>query len=224
MRWLAVLCLVMSCQAQALTARSWLITDTDLNVQSGYNYRELRSIASLTKLLTVMVAIDDGTARPELVKLAMVNSNNHAATQLCKNYSRGYQACIRAMNEKAMRLDAWNTYLYDSTGLDRRNRSTAQDIARIVLAARNYAQIVESSHILRDRKKKMVLKNTNPLVGTFNTTVSKTGWTMAAGGCIAVLIENRIYVLLGSHNTKTRVTELAQLVRAEGVEPSKLGF
>lgn len=224
MRWLAVLCLAAACQAQAITARSWLITDTDLNVQAGHNYRELRSIASLTKLLTVMVTIDDGTASPELIKLAMVNSNNHAATQLCKNYSHGYQACIRAMNEKATRLDAWNTYIYDSTGLDRRNRSTAQDIARIVLAARSYAPIVEASHILRDRKKKMVLKNTNPLVGTFNTTVSKTGWTVAAGGCIAVLIGNKIYVLLGSNNTKTRVTELAQLVRAAGVEPAKHEF
>ena len=79
MRWLLSLVLAVSCQAQAtLTARSWLITDADLHVQAGQNYHELRSIASLTKLLTVMVAIDDGTAQPDLVNLAMVNSNNHA--------------------------------------------------------------------------------------------------------------------------------------------------
>lgn len=225
MRWLLTLVLAVSCQAQAsLTARSWLITDADLHVQAGENYHELRSIASLTKLLTVMVAIDDGTARPELINLAMVNSNNYAADQLCRLHSRGYAGCIRAMNEKAMRLDAWNTYIHDATGLSHRNRSTARDIARIVRAASNYPAIVNASHILKSKNKKVVLRNTNPLVGVYNTTVSKTGWTMAAGGCIAIMLDGRIYVLLGSQNTRTRVQELNRLVRAEGIEPSKLGF
>lgn len=225
MRWLLTLVLAVSCQAQAaLTARSWLITDADLHVQAGENYHELRSIASLTKLLTVMVAIDDGTAQPDLVNLAMVNSNNYAADQLCRRHSRGYQGCIRAMNEKAIRLDAWNTYIHDATGLSHRNRSTARDIARIVQAASQYPAIVAASHILRSKHKKVVLRNTNPLVGVYNTTVSKTGWTIAAGGCIAIMLNGRIYVLLGSQNTRTRVQELDRLVRAEGVEPSKLGF
>lgn len=225
MRWLITLVLAVSCQAQAsLTARSWLITDADLHVQAGENYHELRSIASLTKLLTVMVAIDDGTARTDLVNLAMVNSNNYAADQLCRLHSRGYKGCLRAMNEKAMRLDAWNTYIYDATGLSHRNRSTARDIARIVQAASHYPAIVNASHILRAKNKKVVLKNTNPLVGVYNTTVSKTGWTIAAGGCIAIMLNDRIFVLLGSQNTRTRVQELDRLVRAEGVEPSKLGF
>ena len=226
MRWLITLVLAVSCQAQAtLTARSWLITDTDLQVQSGQNYYELRSMASLTKVLTVMVAIDDGRADADLVELAMVRSSNAAADELCRRHSQGYRGCIRAMNEKAMRLDAWNTYVSDATGLSAMNRTTARDMARIILAASRYPAIVNASHKISVTKRRHVYKNTNPLVGMYDITVSKTGWTMRAGGCIAVLAGDRIVVLLGSRDTRTRIRELEYLlVRAEGVEPSKLGF
>jgi len=213
MRWLLTMLLAVSCQAQAtLTARSWIITDTDLHVQAGENYYELRSMASLTKVLTVMVAIDDGRADADLVELAMVRSSNAAADELCRRHSQGYRGCIRAMNEKATRLDAWNTYVSDATGLSPKNRTTARDMTRIIMAASRYPAIVNASHKISITKRRHVYKNTNPLVGMYDITVSKTGWTIRAGGCIAVLAGERIIVLLGSQNTQTRVRELEYLL------------
>lgn len=208
---LAALLLTLSSAAQAISAPSWIITDEHLQFQAGSRWTETRSIASLTKLLTVMVSIDDGTATPELVKLAMVNSSNHAAYELCRRHSRGMRGCIRSMNDKAMSIDAWDTYVFEPTGLDRHNRSTARDLARIVLAASHYPQIVQASNIGQSREHKLVLRNTNPLVNVLHPRVSKTGWTLAAGGCLAMMVENRIYVVLGSANTHTRVKDLAEL-------------
>jgi D-alanyl-D-alanine carboxypeptidase len=41
--------------------------------------------------------------------------------------------------------------------------------------------------------------------------VSKTGWTKAAGGCIVMYLKteigNRVVIVLGSKNTKTRIPE-----------------
>lgn len=226
MRWLLIAALALTCQAQAnITAQSWLVADTDLFVQAGRNYYETRSMASLTKVLTVMASIDDGTAKPDLVELAMVHSSNEAALELCRRHSQGYQGCIRSMNNLAMKLDAWNTWVVEPTGLSAKNRTTARDMARIILAASRYPDIVEASHKISVTKNRRVYKNTNPLVGVYDITVSKTGWTIAAGGCIAVLINDRIVVLMGSQNTKTRVQELEYLlVRAVGVEPTKPGF
>ena len=213
MRWWTCLVLAFCCQVQAnITAHSWLIADTDLQVLSGQNYYETRSMASLTKVLTVMVAIDDGHADADLVELAMVRSSNAAADELCRRHSQGYRGCIRAMNDKAMRLDAWNTFVSDATGLSAGNRTTARDMARIILAASRYPAIVSASHKISVTKRRQVYKNTNPLVGMYDITVSKTGWTLRAGGCIAVLAGDRIIVLLGSRDTKTRVRELEYLL------------
>jgi D-alanyl-D-alanine endopeptidase (penicillin-binding protein 7) len=195
-----------------ISARSWLVADENLVVQDGKNYQQVRSIASLTKLLTVMVALNDGTARADLVDMAMVRSSNLAADQLCRNHSRGYQGCIRAMNQLAQHIGAHSTVLTDATGLSPGNRSTAKDIARIVLEARNYPAIVAASnkhHVWHNRRAHL---NTNPLASHYNTVVGKTGWTLRAGGCIAVLVDGRIYVLLGSNNTQTRVRELQELL------------
>jgi D-alanyl-D-alanine endopeptidase (penicillin-binding protein 7) len=195
-----------------ISARSWLVADENLVVQDGKNYQQVRSIASLTKLLTVMAAINDGTARPELVDLAMVRSSNLAADQLCRNHSQGYRGCIRAMNQLAQRIGAHSTVLTDATGLSPGNRSTAKDIARIVLEARRYPAIVDASnkhHIWYNRRAHL---NTNPLASHYNTVVGKTGWTLRAGGCIAVLVDGRIYVLLGSRDTHSRVRELRELL------------
>lgn len=197
-------------QGQTLYAHSWYVTDDKLNPITQYKKDEVRSIASLTKLITVMVAIDDGRADPVLVEDAMVRSSNWAATLLCKKYSKGYRDCIAAMNKKVQALGASKTVLVEPTGLSRKNQSTAHDIALIVNAARRYPAIVDASHRRTIHRGRMVFKNTNPTVDE-KTVVSKTGWTIASGGCIAVMYNNRIYVILGSRDTHTRVNDLLEL-------------
>lgn len=215
MHWLAGLCLLLTVNIASanLTARSWLIADSELNIQAGENFFEVRSIASLTKLLTVMVALDDHTKEHSLVKMAMVRSSNFAADQLCRRHSGGYQGCIAAMNAKARWLGAIDTQVYEPTGLNPGNRSTAVDIARIIRGASLYPEIVAVSHIDNIRiNKRRIAHNTNPLVTKYNTVVSKTGWTVRAGGCLAMIVDDKIIVLLGSKNTHTRVTEMEKLI------------
>ena len=217
MRWLVSVCLLLTVNTAAanLTARSWLITDSELNIEAGENFFEVRSIASLTKLLTVMVALDDHTRHHKLVKMAMVRSSNSAADQLCRRHSGGYQGCIDAMNAKARWLGAIDTQIYEPTGLDPRNRSTAVDIAKIIRNASLYPEIVQVSQIDTIKiSKRRIAHNTNPLVTKYNTVVSKTGWTVRAGGCLAMIVDDRIIVLLGSKNTRTRVTEMQQLIES----------
>ena len=107
---LAVLLTAGSAMASDITAHSWLETDEQGNLIKGENITETRSIASITKLMTVMAVLDYGQnlkekigkfTRGQLIQLALVKSDNNAARALCNNFPGGNFACIKYMNEKA---------------------------------------------------------------------------------------------------------------------------
>ncbi len=50
--------LTINCWASTVTAQSWLIANEDGKILSGENTKEIRSIASITKLMTAMVILD----------------------------------------------------------------------------------------------------------------------------------------------------------------------
>ena len=56
---LSVLLFASNAFAINITAQSWLETDDQGNLIEGYNITEVRSIASITKLMTVMAVIDN---------------------------------------------------------------------------------------------------------------------------------------------------------------------
>jgi D-alanyl-D-alanine carboxypeptidase len=97
----------------------------------------------------------------------------------------------------------------------------------LVRAARNYGAIIEASQKtkveIKLKKKFLFFPQTNPLVGkTQRVIVSKTGWITASGGCIVMLMDtdlgDRIVVVLGSKNTRTRIPEaefISELKQAE---------
>lgn len=207
-----------------ITATSWLVATGDGDIIQSENMYQQRSIASITKLMTVMVVLDahqnlDQHIKPysrrELIQLAIVHSDNHAAELLCRHYPEGRHKCIQSMNNKAKSLGMINTRFSDPTGLGVMNSSTAYDLIKLVKAAELYPEIVESSKMsyvkIKHKKKFLVFKNTNPLVATKEFVVSKTGYIQAAGGCIVMMIDTefgrRIVVLLNSKNTRTRIPE-----------------
>lgn len=159
--------------------------------------------------------------RQQLIDLAIVKSDNTAATILCQQYIGGYHECIHMMNRKAQELSMFDTRLYDPTGLNRDNVSTAADLLKLVRAASLYSVIVSASHldqvrIQSPRNKWMISRNTNPLVGNgYDFIVSKTGFISQSGGCIVMMLNTingvRTVVLLGSKNTHTRIPEAALL-------------
>lgn len=209
------------------------------------NSDALAPIASITKLMTAMVVLDaqlpldeeisiavadidtlKGThsrlrigmslARGELLKLALMASENRAAAALTRTYPGGANAAIAAMNAKARELGMQNTRFLDPTGLSSSNVSTANDLVKMVAAAREYPLIHQhtttASHSVDGwRGREMRFVNTNPLVknASWDIGVSKTGYISEAGRCLVMeaTIRQRpvIIVLLDSWGKHTRI-------------------
>lgn len=229
--------------AKPLTAKSWLVSDDSGKVIASENIDEVRSIASITKLLTSIVVLDarqdlneqlllsnklrdrlprkgQTLSRGTLIELAMINSDNRAAQTLCEHYPGGFDQCIDAMNKKLHSLGMIHSVVYEPTGLDARNTSTARDLIQLVRAGRNYEQITDAAKKTRIeikiKKKWFIFPQTNSLVGkTQRVIVSKTGWITASGGCLAMMIAtdlgDRVVIVMGSKSTRTRIPE-AELI------------
>lgn len=222
--WIALLITCSNASAVNITASSWLLADGNGKIIEGTNTNEVRSIASISKLITVMAVLDAGQdmdqkignyTRRDLIQLALVKSDNQAAVALCNNYPQGRSGCIGAMNDKVRSLGLTHTFLNEPTGLSVMNVSTAQELIPIVMEAQKYPAIVNASNTRNDKikvkKKWYNFNNTNPIVSSYNFMVSKTGYIRASGGCIVMMLDTafgrRIVVLLNSKNTKTRIPE-----------------
>jgi D-alanyl-D-alanine endopeptidase (penicillin-binding protein 7) len=125
-------------------------------------------IASITKLMTAMVVLDSnapldevltitqedvkiyaksrlslGTklTREEALLLALMSSENRASYLLARNYPGGAKAFVEVMNHKAYSLGMTHSNFTDPTGLLATNVSTAEDLARMLVASYNYKLI-----------------------------------------------------------------------------------
>lgn len=208
-----------------VTAKSWLVADGEGRTLAYDNKTELRSIASITKLMTVMVVLDsnqpldeviDKKTRQAHIQLSLIKSDNESARVLCKHYPGGEHDCHRAMNSKAFELGMYSTKFHEATGLSVFNVSTAEDLVKLVIASSKYPLIVEASKTaqvkIQINKKWFIFNNTNPIIGKHhNFIVSKTGYISASGGCIVMMLDTdigrRVVVVLGSKNTRTRIPE-----------------
>ena len=216
--------------ARDLTASSWLVADGTGKVLQGTNVNQVQPIASISKLMTVMIVLDakqDLTerigkyTRQQLIDLALVHSDNSAAQMLCDNYVGGSRSCVSAMNYKAKNLGLPNTSFIEPTGLSVFNVSNATELIKLVLAANEYPEINNAAKLaevkIKLRRKWIVFKNTNPIIGKrHDVLVSKTGFIKASGGCLVMLLDTdvgqRVVVILGSKNTRTRIPEAEFLI------------
>lgn len=219
-------------------------------------------IASITKLMTAMVALDakpdlketlaigeedvdvlKGTrsrlkvgtqlAREEMLRLALMSSENRAASALSRHYPGGREAFVAAMNQKAQALGLADTRFQDATGLTAANVSSPRDLAKLVNAAHQYPLIREFSTASDGEfsiaGRQQHFHNTNTLVrsSTWEIGLSKTGYINEAGKCLVMQawLNNKpiIIVLLDSWGKMTRIgdanrikrwVESASLVRA----------
>jgi D-alanyl-D-alanine endopeptidase (penicillin-binding protein 7) len=208
-----------------ITATSWLIADSAGNVLDGDNIDQVRSIASISKLVTAMIVLDakqnldeqiNAYTRGQLIQLALVKSDNAAAQALCDHYPGGTATCIYSMNMKMYSLGLTNTRFFEPTGLSIFNVSTARELIKLVQAAQTYPEIVDASKTnqvkIKLKKRWLIFNNTNPIIGKRHSfIVSKTGYIRASGGCIVMMLDTdigrRIVVVLGSKNTHTRIPE-----------------
>ena len=213
-----------------LTARSWLVADADNKILASKDTATVRPIGSITKIMTVLTVLESRPmmdqhltyskklrlTRQELIEITLVRSDNHASDILCTNYFGGYKKCIEAMNQLAQKYGLENTRFADASGISAGNVSTAEDLLKLLaIAEKNYLVVDAASKTnvtIKNKKKWLVFKQTNPLIGhKHKFIVSKTGTTNAAGGCIILTVETerglRRVVVLGSKNGKTRIPE-----------------
>lgn len=216
------------------------------------NSDAIASIASLTKLMTAMVVLDSGLdlnkeikltkadidrvkrttsrlpigtklTKYELLKVALISSDNRAAFALSRSYPSGRKGFINAMNVKAIQLGMQNSQFRDPTGLDKRNISTAKDLLKLVRAAYQYPVIRDltttPSEIIKIGRKRNSIgfSNTNPLVrkGVWNIGLSKTGFIRESGRCLVLQTtingEPIIIVLLNSYGKLTRFADVKRI-------------
>lgn len=209
-------------------------------------------IASITKLMTALVVLDaqqpldeviqitkddkwtgkgafsrlpvgQKISRADLLRLALMASENRASHSLARNYPGGTPAFIRAMNSKAKALGMTQTRFADPSGLSNANVSSARDLAKLVTAASKQPVIREYSTLhsydVRLGKNRFTYRNTNLLVGRpdWDINVQKTGFTNDAGECLVMQarIEDRpvVMVFLDSFGKLTRTADARRVRR-----------
>ena len=69
-------------------------------------------------------------SRGDLLHIALMSSENRAASALGRNYPGGINAFVAAMNAKAKQLGMNDTHYVDSSGLSSRNVSSGRDATR----------------------------------------------------------------------------------------------
>jgi D-alanyl-D-alanine endopeptidase (penicillin-binding protein 7) len=235
----------------ALKSQAALVVDQESGeILLGKNSESKLPIASLTKLMTAIVTLDAeldpgepititkadvdrlrgshsrlqvGTTltRDELLHLALMASENRAASALANAYPGGKEACVLAMNLKAQLLGMSGTRFEDGTGLSGRNVSTAQDLAKLVQTAHSYPKIrdytTSTSYQVKVGRRAMRFGNTNRLTRSsrWDIGLSKTGYIAEAGRCLVMQVtlagRSFIIVLLDSWGKYTRVGDATRI-------------
>ena len=229
-----------------LKSNSALVLDqTGQRVLYAKNVDWVVPIASITKLMTALVVLDSGlpldelikitrddrdglkgtrsrlsvgmsVSRDDLLRLALMASENRAAAALTRAYPGGTAAFVAAMNRKAAELGMWRSRFVDGTGLSHGNVSNAQDLARLVGAAHRHPLIREyttdTEHSVQlPRGRMMRFTNSNRLVRNagWDIGLSKTGYISEAGRCLVMQAQIAetpvVIVLLDSWGSMTRI-------------------
>ncbi|AXA94295.1 serine hydrolase [Massilia sp. YMA4] len=174
------------------------------------------------KFSSSRLKVGDQLTRRNMLHIALMSSENRAASALGRNYPGGLPAFVEAMNAKAQALGMHDTHYVDSSGLSKRNVASARDLAKLALAAYQHPILREFS----TDPKAIVERNGRPVqFGTTNGLVTpnsgweiglqKTGFINEAGRCVMMqaVIEGRavIMVLLDAKGTAARVADAMRM-------------
>jgi D-alanyl-D-alanine endopeptidase (penicillin-binding protein 7) len=223
-------------------ARAVLLFDRKSGaIRQNTNAYQAMPIASITKVMTAYVVLNSGVSldemltvvpqkletsktlktgtqvsRLDLLRLALVASDNLAAKLLAVHHPGGYDSFIEKMNLTASRLGMINTTFIEPTGL-LQNTSTAWDLHLLNKATTRYSMFREAAmsktleaESLNKRGiwQRVIVRNTSAFAGDYDIKVSKTGFTNPAGWCITMMIEHQGHtfdlIVLGSPSKKTR--------------------
>ena len=236
-----VLSLMLS-TANAVTAKSYIVTEMDGTVLLEQNADEVRPIASITKLFTTREAFTGDLS--ELIEIQQsdmrLGKMRSTPLRVGQKYTRAQLidlALISSDNVAAMALGRVDpvvsplplgTTIVEASGLDPQNQSTARSIAALArgLVATELARTsVQPSVSIGSVTK----GSTNPLITkpgwVFH--LSKTGFINASGGCLVVVFESgqRLLtaVILGSRDVPARWRDLYELRRHDRTRADEAG-
>lgn len=160
----------------------------------------------------------------DLTNQMMLISDNGAANAVGEAIAGNETAFSDMMNEKAKSIGMKDTHFVNASGMpDPDHYSTAEDMARLARYAmenRNFRRVVGTKEKkIRYLRPQTIFpaENTNRLLYTYSGASGiKTGYTMAAGGCLAAsAVRNGrelIVILLHSQDTDTRFEEAEALL------------
>ncbi len=208
--------------------------DNNLNIFE-LNINNRWPTASLTKLMTAVIAIEKGELNKEitinkdtgeiftaedLIKTMLIISSNDAAVALAEAISPEF---IQLMNQKAAELKMAETRFKDPTGLSFLNQSTVNDLTKLInYIYYNHPQIFE---ITRQEEIEILelnsgeirkLTNINQFAGQPDFIGGKTGFIDASGGNLISLFNKQgrliLIIVLGSKDRFTDTEKLFELV------------
>lgn len=207
-------------------------------------------IASITKLMTSLVVVEanqdlnelieittedidkeKGTgsrlkigaklSRSDMLHIALMSSENRAASALGRNYPGGLPAFVNAMNAKAHQLGMSETHYVDSSGLSSQNRASAKDLVKLVNAAYQHPVIREystdSKYVVNPGGRQLEYGTSNKLVSNpaWEIGLQKTGYIAEAGRCLVMqaMIEGRaiVMVFLDSKGKYSRLADAGRI-------------
>jgi serine-type D-Ala-D-Ala endopeptidase (penicillin-binding protein 7) len=212
-------CAILVVNAQPYSASTVVFNQTKNEFVIEDRADLVRPIASITKVMTAIVALDHYelnhlldtghmTKLPpgkhtveSLLTATLVRSDNGASEVLAQNYPGGRSAFLKAMNQRAQNISAVNMRFQDPTGLSPRNVATAREVVLLMQESLNYPFIGAAStlkqaifeHQTRKTTRKVILPNTNkPLLYDYEEILSsKTGFTNAAGWNVGLMLERQ---------------------------------
>lgn len=197
------------------------------------NAEDVMPIASITKLMTAVVVVEAGQdmdevltvtdedidrikhtssrlpigaslTRANMLHIALMSSENRAASALGRHFPGGRDAFVAAMNAKARALGMTHTRYVEPTGLSSQNVSTANDLAKLVVAAHAYPLIRRYStnreYTVAPGGRTLQYRNSNRLVASssWDILLQKTGYIAEAGRCLVMnaVIDGRSIVMV----------------------------
>ena len=227
-----------------------VIDQQSATVLFSKNSTAVLPIASLTKLMTALVVMEAGLdmnevltistddidrlkgtgsrlhigarlTRGEMMHIALMSSENRAASALGRHYPGGVGEFVAAMNRKAVELGMIDSHFAEPTGLSSENVSSARDLAKLVMAAYEYPELREYSTggeaAVAPGRRVLQYRNSNVLVGNpeWEIGLQKTGYIAEAGRCLVMqaVIEGRpvVMVFLDSKGKLSRIGDASRI-------------
>lgn len=199
---------VKTLETSSVLASSYIVIEQSTNkILEGYNYNESRSVASISKIMTAIVVIEnidintivkvpnninkaygssiylkenEEISIEKLLYGLMLRSGNDAAITLAMSISNSVEEFVLLMNKKAEELNLKNTYFSNPHGLDEEdngNVSSAYDMALLY----SYCMKNKTFTKITSSKSYGTYVNKNKLIRTYPyCTGGKTGFTKKA--------------------------------------------